>query len=303
MKSTLEAELTNTWQRRVKAPSRRDVAAKLQRLRTDWGLWSRKRAHRRGRSTGQASAGFVVGCQRSGTDMVLWTLDRAMNVDRFDEDHPVAFADSRLASLRVRARLVRRSKAEIVLFKPVCDSHRVTTLLDEHPQSRAAWIYRDYRDVANSAVERWGDMNRRFIIDLARNKGAWGRRQWNRELVVDDARAAALAELAPRDINAHTASAIFWWLVNETYFDQRLDANERVVLASYEDLVTNPAQEFERLSRFFGAAYDDGMVADISRASLRRESREPIAEPVAEACESLLARLKASLAESKHRFP
>jgi hypothetical protein len=303
MKSTLEAAVTNTWQRRVKAPSRRDVAAKLHRLRTDWALWSRKRAHRRGLSSGRSCAGFVVGCQRSGTDMVLWTLDRALNVDRFDEDHPAAFVDSRLSPVSVRTRLVRRSKADVVLFKPVCDSHRVAALLDEHPRSRAVWVYRDYRDVANSAIERWGDMNRRFILDLARGGGAWGRRQWNRELVTSEARAAALQELAAHDINAHTAAAIFWWLVNSSYFDQRLGADPRVVLARYEDLVTAPGVEFERLSRFFGAAYHDGMVVEISRASLRRDSREPIAAPVVDACESLLARLDAALAESKRLVP
>lgn len=51
--------------------------------------------------------------------MVLWTLDRSLEVDRFDEDRRAAFVDCRLGGKQIREDLIERSSAHRVVFKPV----------------------------------------------------------------------------------------------------------------------------------------------------------------------------------------
>jgi len=287
------------WQRRVRFPTRREIAGKVRRFCADVTLRRRKRAYRRETRGGDAPRfAIVVGCQRSGTDMVLWTLDRSLDVDRFDEDSRVAFADCRIRSPKTRGRLLQGSDAQCVIFKPVCDSHRTDELLGQHPGGRAIWVYRDYRDVAHSAVQRWGEMNLRFVRELAAGGGDWGRRQWNRELM-SPARLRAVQELVADDLTPHGAAAIYWYLVNDTFFEQQLDRRGEVTIARYEDLVTAPRDEFRRLCRFLEIGYDDGMVHDIFARSARRRSGLPISPKIAEHCEALLARLDQALEEKK----
>ena len=222
--------------------------------------------------------------------MALWTLDRSLDVDRFDENNRTAFRSCRIKGLEVRERLIVRSRAKRVIFKPVCDSHNTSRLLSEHEDARAVWVYRDFRDVANSAVARWGEMNLSFIRELLRGGGDWGRHQWNRELMTPERR-VELERLVEDDLNAHGAAAIFWYMVGQSFFDQGLDANRQCIVARYEDLVTRPVPEFRRLCDFLEIGFHEDMVAWIFTSSVRRRSSSPISDRVTEACEAMLARL------------
>jgi hypothetical protein len=283
--------MTEGWRPVRRIPTSKHLKVRLRQWATDLILRRRKRAHRQAHSpTVPARAAFVVGCQRSGTDMVLWRLDRSLDVDRFDESARAAFNDCRIRDVAVRDRLVAASAAKRVIFKPVCDSHNVARLLAEHEGARAVWVYRDFRDVANSAVQRWGNMNLRWVQELARGGGDWGRRQWNRELITPE-RQQQIEAFCRDDLTPHGAAAVFWYLVNCTFFGQELESDERVILARYEDLVTRPADEFRRLCKFFGVSFQDAIVADVFASSVRHASGQPIAAAVTEACQQVLDRL------------
>jgi hypothetical protein len=253
-------------------------------------MWRRKRAYRKGAPTGSARGAFVVGCQRSGTDMTLWTLDKSRDVDRYDENHRAAFRDCRIRDRETRERLIARSNAKRVIFKPVCDSHNTAKLLDDHDGAKAIWVYRHYRDVANSAVARWGDMNLRYVRDLARGGGDWGRRQWNRELITPE-RQAEIEHWCAGDLNAHGAAAVYWLLVNRTFFDQQLNRHDRVTVARYEDLVTSPEPEFRRICDALDVEFRGEMIETIFASSVRKSSQQPIAPGIEDACEALLKQL------------
>ncbi len=222
--------------------------------------------------------------------MVLWTLDRSLEVDRFDENNRAAFRRCRIREGATIEQLLRRSRARRVVFKPICDSHRTVELLDAHRDARAVWVYRDFRDMANSAVTFFGRLNLAFVQDLARGGGDWGYAQFNRELITPE-RERLVQRWCDRDLSAHTAAAVFWYLVNQTFFDQNLTDDRRVILARYEDLVTGAVPEFQRLCRFLDVRFEESMVAHIFSSSVRRRSALPITPDVQQACEVLLARL------------
>lgn len=280
------------WRPRLAIPSRKELSVRWRQVRTDVSLWFEKRSHRAGAEAGGARAAFIVGTQRSGTDMMLWALDKSLDVDRYDENERAAFVDCRIRPLEVRRRLVERSRARRVIFKPVCDSHRARILLDEHAESRAIWGYRDYRDVSNSAVQRWGEMNLEWMREIAAGRGDWGRRQWNRELITPE-RQARIREWCDDALTAHGAAAIFWWLVNETFFDQGLDRDARVLISNYERLVADAPAGFRRLCAFLSVSYREKVSDGIFQSSVKKRAKSPISAAIERACEEMMSRLDA----------
>lgn len=277
----------------LRIPTRRDVLSRLKLWRTDLHLWRLKRAYRRnGAACSSPQAAFVVGCQRSGTDMILWTLDKSRDVDRYDEDHRAAFEDCRLRGADVRRRLVADSNARRVIFKPVCDTHRTAALLAEHDGAKAVFVYRHYLDVAKSSVARWKDMHLRWLREVAEGGGDWGRRQWNRELITPQ-RQAEVIELVGGGIDELRAACVFWYLCNQTFFDQKLNGRADVAVARYEDVVARPAEQFRRLCTFLDVEYRDEMIEGIFTSSARKHT-PPAGDAVLERCEALLARLDAA---------
>src|SRR5512138_3225280 len=67
---------------------------------------------------------FLVGVQRSGTNLLAHGLDEMPEFQVFNEGNTKAFYEYRLRSLSTVEQLVRQSGARFVLFKPLCDSHR-----------------------------------------------------------------------------------------------------------------------------------------------------------------------------------
>ena len=272
------------------------IRLRAQRLLDEHRLLRDKRRYRRGMPTVDAPlVAFVVGCQRSGTNMLNRTLDRSLEVDRFDEDDPRAFDLCRVKGREVRDALVNASDARCVLFKPICDSHRLLELFDEHPGSKAIWIYRHYLGVAKSAVEYWGDTTKRYIEDLLAGGGDWGAYQWNSE-GVSAATLETIREAAAGGISDYDACVLFWYLRNQTYFDQQLPDNPRVMLVKYEEMVTQPQREFARACAFLGVRFAAASVSRIHTGSVARGGKIEITPRVIHLADEMMSRLDAALA-------
>jgi hypothetical protein len=273
------------------------VRRRVRRAWADVRLARRKRAHRqRSGVVHPPSVAYVLGCQRSGTNMILRSLNRSMDIDVVEESDRRCFDDCRILDLSVRRVLLSRSTAKCVVFKPICDSHRATELLCDHPGSRIVWVFRNYRDVANSAVEYWGDQILAFVQDVLEGGGDWGVRHWNREKITDE----CLAEVQSASVdglNAHSAACLFWYMRNRTFFEQRLSADPAVALVRYEDAVLKPEAEFRRLCEFLKVAFDHLMIRDVSAGSIRKRSTPGISKAVEDLCEAMLARLAGARAE------
>ena len=140
------------------------VAAALSKAR-----W--RRSH--GVPVGTSTAVFLVGVQRSGTNMLVRGLERAPEVAVYNENSRGAFDRFRLRDADVVADLVRRSRHQVVLFKPLCDSHRVPELLDLDVQAAVAlWAYRAVDGRVRSALAKFGDANLQALRTIATTGGA-----------------------------------------------------------------------------------------------------------------------------------
>lgn len=274
-----------------------DPRARLARARD-------KRAWRRAHGvTGQASAVFVVGLQRSGTNMVVRGLERAPEVEAHNENDRAAFSRFRLRSPDVVEALVRGSAHELVLFKPLCDSHDVVDLLARHSRpghpARAVWVYRDPDGRARSAVAKFGD-NDRVVLE-AINSGD-GSGLWQAQRLSP----AVLATLASFDVAAlspESASALFWWARNSLFFDLGLDRRDDVVLVSYRQFVADAAAQLRPVCDLLGFPARPSLVEHVDARAGTTVRREEIDERVRVLCDELEARLDAVAARDLARSP
>lgn len=233
---------------------------------------------------------FVVGCQRSGTTLLADVLRRSLHTRVYHEaeDSP-AFLDCRLRPEETIRGILADSPADLVVFKPICDSQWTDRLLENHPGSKVVWIYRHHGDVANSAVAKWGSHQRDFMAALSR--GDTGELAWRGERLSPE----VLATLSRFDwsvLSDHDGAALFWWMRNRLYFELGLASDPRVHLLRYESLVTEPEATGRELCRFLDLPWSRRLTSEVHADSVRKRERPELNGRVSEQCEEMLARLE-----------
>ena len=239
--------------------------------------------------------GFVLGCQRSGTKMLMWVLDRSPSTRIYHEDDGVAFdEDFLLRPDPVIKALVAVSPAPSQVFKPICDSHRGPELLERFPGSRALWLYRDADEVAASAVEKWGAHQAEVVRDLVAGRiEPWG---WRTEDVPDEV-VEALRGVVREDLEPHEGALLFWYLRNAFFFARGLGDDRRVRLARYQDLVERPEEAFPPVFAHLGATFEPSFVDQVHSNSVGRREPPPVHPDIRALVDGLQARLDAHVAE------
>ncbi len=244
----------------------------------------------RGRPEGPATPVFVVGCQRSGTNMLISALDRAPDSWVYDEGVRPAFIGFRLAAPPVIEALIRRSPAPVIGFKPVCESHWADRMLEAYPGARLIWIFRNHLDVADSAVRNWGDHQRdilRWIVDEKEWKLGWRGERLSPEM------RELVRKLYRPEMSALEAGAVFWYLRNRFFLDLGLADDSRVKLVRYEELVEAPERVFPDVFEFAGLRFSPEFVQQVFSSSVGRKPQRPIDPAIAAACDELTRRLLA----------
>lgn len=237
--------------------------------------------------------GFVFGCQRSGTKMLMRVLDRSPHARIFHENHASAFRAFQLRSPSTIERLIALNPAPVQVFKPICDSQRADELLDRFPEARALWIYRHPEDVANSAGAKWGAHQAEVVAAVVRGDLApWG---W-RTARLPEAAITEVRRVAPGPISAAEGALLFWYLRNQFFFSLGLDRHPRVRLLRYEDLVTAPEEAFAPVLAHLGIPRTAGLFDLVRPSSIRRHPPPPAREEIRALCLDLLDRLDRALA-------
>lgn len=235
----------------------------------------------------ESRAAFVVGVQRSGTNMLVRALEEMPEVEVHNENDPRAFDRFRLRDAEVVSNLIERSKYPIVLFKPLCDSHRTPELLDAHgPGAKALWVFRDVDDRARSAVRKFGDHNLNVIKDLAKGRGL---ERWQVQGLSND-KIRFVQSLDLEHTTPESASALFWYLRNSLFFDLTLDRRDDVLLVPYDEVVVRPEDHFRYMCDFLSLPFRPVLTAEVTA----RHSTHPLLaldEAVRAACTELTERL------------
>lgn len=265
------------------------------RARVRSAVRSRRWRSAHGVPIGTARPVFVVGVQRSGTNMVVRGLEQDPSVEVHNENDRRAFHRFQLREDEVVRALVHRSRHAVVLFKPLCDSHRTADLLASlcgpglpvGGPPRAVWVYRGVDGRARSAVRKFGDVNRRILAEVARGEG---RDRWQCR-GMSEATLELIRRVDPERLSPESAAALFWVVRNRLFFDQGLHLRPDVHLVNYERFVLEPEEEATALARFIGVVpdYDLWSHADGRSAREGRLDLDPRVRCASDALEAELA--------------
>jgi hypothetical protein len=238
---------------------------------------------------------FLVGLQRSGTNMIARGLEAAPEFEVRNENDRGAFQRFQLRSNGVIRRIVAESGQRYVLFKPLCDSHRTAQLLDElrtPSPGRAIWAYREVDGRVRSALAKFGSNNLDVLSRIAagNGQGMWqaaGLSEQNHE---------RLSRFDYAAMTPESAAALFWYVRNSLYFELGLDRRADVLLVSYDAMVEHPRSEMERICAFLGLDYRPELDAHIDARAMSTRPPLAIDIEVRRLCDELTSRLERSRA-------
>ncbi len=247
----------------------------------------RRRPHDRRRAL------FIVGCQRSGTTMMLRLFDADFNCRGFNDFSELTSADTttgvRWNPLPDVAAVFSRIPAPLIVAKALVETQNVRKLLDYFPYAKALFIYRRrYADVASSDMAKFGARNG---VDNLRPIAAADPHNWRSEGASRCVQ-ELVAGLWSEEMNPHDAAALFWYARNQLFFDLDLANHPAVMLCQYEHLTQHPAAFMRRIYDFVGI--DPPEV--LKTGEVRPPGKEKVLELSREVrllCDQLQARLDA----------
>ena len=222
----------------------------------------------RGVEAGMSTPVFLVGVQRSGTNMVVRGLERSPDVAVHNENDRKVFRRYELRGLDVVRDVTERSRARYTLFKPLCDSHRTDELLalDTTMPPRAIWAYRGMEGRVRSSLSKFRDHNLTVLADVAAGRSldrwqAQGIRPDTMELI----RSFDWERTSPA-----SASALFWYVRNRLVFDLGLTDRSDLVVISYRDLVSNPREAIEPVLNLLDLRFTEDLISHIDARETSR---------------------------------
>ncbi len=259
-------------------------------------LWKRVRLLRR--PSGRASPVFICGMQRSGTNMLIRAFNRHSETECYYENDPEAFDNYVLRDEQTVQRLIRRSRAAVVFFKPIADSQHARRMLQTFDGLRVIWLYRWYEDAVNSALRNWKHHFRELQIMIEEPEAAG----WRIE-ELDDEMWALLRHWYAKRISDASVRALLWCVRNQHFFRQRLQEEPRVHLVNYERLVQSPAKEMEWLCGLIGLRYEPSLAEGIHRRSVRKSPPPDIHPEIRALCDAMYRRLETVFEQRRGSCP
>ena len=237
---------------------------------------------------------FLVGVQRSGTNLLAHGLDELPEFHVYNEGNTKAFDHYRLRALPAIGALVGQSGARFVLFKPLCDSHRTAEMLEHFgARARAIWAYRDVDGRVRSAVAKFGDSNLRVLRAFAAGET---QKRWN-TWQIDGLSTESAAFIRSFDFNgmsAESAAALFWYVRNALFFELGLHQRADTALVDYDEFLSEPRRVAVGLCSFLDVPYRNAMIAGIDPRRPMLRPPLPIDPRIRERCTALKERLDAA---------
>ncbi|WP_341328154.1 sulfotransferase [Methylotuvimicrobium sp. KM2] len=226
---------------------------------------------------------FIAGMQRSGTNMLMDILEKSLETDVYHERDTRAFDNYQMRDRQTIQGLVKRSRAPRFIIKALCELQDLTELMAFFQPAKTIWIVRDYDDVVSSMLNSFPNMEKQ-VIRIVHG----GSQEWLGRGMTEETR-TILKDLISVGIGDSTASAIQWYFRNMLFFNQRFQQDNRVLVISYEDLVTQPEFNVKNICNFIGIEYQDRMIKGIFSSSIKRRNPPEIDPKVRELCDGLQA--------------
>lgn len=263
---------------------------------------ARKRAYRVAhpypRDGGKALV-LVVGCQRSGTTLMLELFTADLRTVTFPEQSALSSSAEgrlRLKPLPEVKHRLEAIRAPLVVLKPLVESQHVPTLLDGLDNAYAIWMYRRPESVAASDLSYFGRENgeRNLRLLLSNDPPNW------RGEVAPEATRTVVSALYRPGMEPNDAAALFWWARTSLFFDLGLDDRPDVRLCSYEGLVADPEPTMRTLYDFVAVTYPERDITErVHRRSASRGDDFPLNPEVRRLCDELWERLERARSGSR----
>lgn len=239
---------------------------------------------------GEARAAFVFGEMRSGTNMVIRTLSMYPDTECYLENDEEAFDSFVLRDDEVVSRLIGKSRAKVVAFKPIADSQNARKILDRHQGAKGVWIYRRYADAVNSALALWKE-HKKYLHYMLHEPESAGWRLNN----VPHESLDLVRRFYTDDLTDSSARALIWYIRNNLYFQQELETDPRMLLVNYERIVSDAEPEFQRIASVLGCRHDPRATRHIFSKSVKKRQPPVIDVEIRELCEQLFDELESAL--------
>jgi len=233
----------------------------------------------------------ILGCQRSGTSVMSRVFFRDINATVFREKSVLTGGDDSLRYLPFKEvdKLMTKQRAPLVVFKMLVESQRALSFLETVHGSRVVWLFRNYRDVVNSNLTKFGKRNG---IDDLRPIITSEKGNWRYEASSDETR-SIVREHFSESMNPQDAAALFWYARNQLFFEQDLYENDRAMLVEYEQFVQNPSQIMPQIYEFCDRPYPgEFLVDEVGVGSISKGRRIELSPEIDQLCDSMLVRLQ-----------
>ncbi len=240
---------------------------------------------------------FIVGCQRSGTTLMLRIFDNDLNTACFGERSVLSTRDEKGLRLNpldeVKKELVK-VRAPFILLKPLVESQNLPKLLDYFEGSKALWMYRHYKDVAASNLKVFGKENGiKDIQPIVENEVG----NWRTENLSTNVR-ETIINFFSEEMNFYDAAVLFWYARNSLFFDLELDKKSNVLMCNYIDLVRQPRQMLQGIYEHVGRPYPgDKIISEVHSQAIGKGKELQLSKEVEVLAESMLYRLDMAYAE------
>lgn len=238
---------------------------------------------------------FIVGCQRSGTDLVIRIFEKDWDTKVYQEVSRLSSQDLprklRLNPLPEVKTGLDRDHAPLIVLKPLVESQNTPTLLEYFPGSKALWLYRNYKSVASSHVKKWTGQNSvrdlKAIVDQKPNN-------WRYENISNDLHDIVVQHFAG-NMDEYDAAALYWFVRNRLFFDLQLDRDPRVMLCRYEALAQHPVEVMKRIYDLIERNFPGSrIVAEVNTNAIDKGQNIILSPAIDHLCRNLLAQLDAT---------
>lgn len=238
---------------------------------------------------------MVIGCQRSGTSLINRVFARDLNACVYRESSRLSSKDNthtgkyklRLNSFADLEKSFDRNKTPIVVCKPLVETQNILDLFSYFPESKALWMYRNYKDVTNSLLNKFNkNVGIRNIRAIVHND----RESWCSEKVPELAQ-ATLSKYFSEDMRPVDAAALFWFARNLLFFELKLDRNPRVLMCRYEDLASQPNNIMQNIYEFLGAKFSNNHSWEVNTNSIQKGNSIELLPEIDKLCNDLLIKL------------
>lgn len=224
---------------------------------------------------------FIFGKQRSGTSMLLDIMRLHPDTEAFGEG-------SKISGFQNFKRLIENSKESFVCFKPLMDSHLIKDFMTQFPEGKFIWMYRGYKDNANSALRKFpGDTKKVKAAVSNQNETKW---KWFYEGISSNTM-EVLKNVYSSELSEFDLACLTWWVRNRICIELKDDLLQNLIFIKYEDLVNEPRETFQLLCERLGIRYINKAIRFIHNRSIGKNSYPELDSKVMALCDNLMKQL------------